>query len=349
MNAYTYAYGGFGGEGDLYSLGTDGDGGMASATTDVTALSATYSSVNATAYGGNSGDYYSSTGAGQNGDATARATLTVDGTLQSRADATATATGGGFPYDGADGKAGAADAHAEIFGGVFGTTTGGARATSYSGESSGIVSSQADAPVGGPASATSHTSEGTTVTPGDYAISAGNMLSTAVLAPVSPAFNDGLQTYGYGAFATGYGGEGESLTYTGYSTFAFGPLDGGPLAFDFLTFGDVLDGFESLSLTIDGNSFGFYQSYFFDTLADFGTLFDMDILLSASVSDPVFVGISYSFVSSTPGQGFGFDYRLVGDAAPPVAPIPVPAALPMLASALAALGLLLRRRRRIAA
>jgi hypothetical protein len=346
--ASTIAFGGDGGSGDLYQFlgtGTNGNGGSAIATTDLTTLTATYSDVRASAFGGNTGSYPADNGPGQTGDATARATLTLDGTVDDRrAYASARAYGGytSFLLE----TPGAADAHAEIIGGLLGTATGLASADSSSGGPAGAVFAEADAPVGGPASATTHTSIGTGVTPGDYAITAGNMLSTAILAPVGAAFDD-AQTYGYGAFATGYGGEGEVLEYTGSSYFDFDPLDGSELYFDFLTSTDSWGGFESLSLTITNNLDTF--DYLFNSLADFGALFASDILLSGFATDPVALEVSYVFRSTTPGQGFGFDYRLASAVTPPPAPIPVPAALPLLASALAALGLLLRRRRRLAA
>ncbi len=132
---------------------------------------------------------------------------------------------------------------------MIGASYGYASATSQSGSNLGQVSTSAFAPVASPASASTHTSIGTSVTPGNYTITAGNATSEAVLMPTGAGLGVLTETYGYGLFSAGNGGA--SATYSGNAQFTFQTLLGDGLYLDFLTWDSIGAAFESLTFSLN--------------------------------------------------------------------------------------------------
>ncbi len=272
-----------------------------------------------------------------NGNAQATALLTL-----SQPDATgyaiASANGGGFCTYCDDTSGGAADAFAQVIGASYGHAAAG----SQSGSNLGQVSANAVAPVASPASASTHTSIGTSVTPGNYTITASNATSEAVLMPTGAGLGTLTETYGYGLFSAGSGGD--NSAYSGNAQFTFQTLLGDGLYLDFLTWDSIGAAFESLTFSLNIGAFSLNET--FTDLLSFETFFDAEHFLGNATGDFETAYISYSVTFDEPGAGFAFDYRIANGPSVEVSPVPLPASVQMLLAALCAMGVMVRLRRK---
>ena len=160
-------------------------------------------------------------------------------------------------------------------------------------------------------------------------------MASAVLMPTG--LGSGATYYGYGAFGAGYGGAGESLTYSGSSYFDFLALPTDGIYLDVLNF-STTGSFDSLSLNVSFGGSGVISQTFSD-LTTLLAFISVDHFLGDAVDGLNRVVFSYSFTSSLVGSAFGFDYVLANGpyVPPPVDSVPLPFGWVLLMSALAAL------------
>ncbi len=283
--ASSSAKGGVGGE----TLGgTPGGGGASRATLHLRSNVATNLQGSVTATGGGGGTDFS-TGAlvGAGGDAKARDVVHAKGGFGSSA---------AFAFGGvSDTSPGAASAKAR----VTGAATGDAVALSESRTTSSSVTATAFAPVGGPASASTKASFGA----GPLALAPivpGEAVSNAELTPTA-------STFAAGSMSAGYGGEGESLTYTSDAHFVFATSESDELIFNLLDYDVAGDGFDKLDLDVKVN--GADHPFSFTLLSAAEAFFGGDPLdfgaIGAGDQD---IEISFALAASKIGDGFGFAY-----------------------------------------
>jgi hypothetical protein len=203
---------------------------------------------------------------GAGGSATATANVSANGGAGS---ATAQAVGGASAI-----AAGAAVASSS----VSDATSGLAQATARTSDGAGDeVIAQARAPVGGPASAAAKANIGKGETP-SVTLAAGLAESVAALTP-------GALTFGAGAMSAGYGGEGESLSYTDSADFYFATAAAGTLYVDLISSASSGVGFDSLELDVEVN--GENHTYSFTNLASPLPICEPGTLLSSPLFPPV--------------------------------------------------------------
>ncbi len=206
---------------------------------------------------------------------------------------TASAVGGtGFGIQG-----GAAAATARI----AGASNGYAKASSQTQSSLGSAYTSANSPVGGPASAVTQVSIGTSGIASVPSILAGQSLSTAILSPSTGG------ALAIGGMSIGYGGSGESLTYTTTAQFS-NIAQNGNVLLTFLDHGVLGDGFSSMTLDIVINGTG--HNYAWNDLASAETFFSHDTLDFGPYSGNLSLQLYWSLTSQSPGDGFGFDYAI---------------------------------------
>jgi hypothetical protein len=289
LTATVEAGGGSGGGTDNGKAGAGGD-----AVATLTATSTTASSVTgAAAAAGGDGGFNAAAGihSGTGGNASANVSISADGGAGS-----ATATGGASAV-----AAGSADAIASI----SNAKSGGAAASSRSNDGAGDeVLTTAGSPVGGPASAATKTAIATGEKP-SVTLVAGQAQSVAALTP-------GGRTFGAGAMSAGYGGEGESLTYTDGADFDFTTAAAGTLYVDLVSNVSSGVGFDSLGLDIDVN--GEQHTYGFTNLASAEAFFDGNALdLGSFAVGSQVVEFTYTLTASESDfAGFGFTYNAAG-------------------------------------
>ena len=214
--------------------GIPGGGGASRATLHLRSNVATNLQGSVTATGGGGGtDFSTGALAGAGGDAKARDVVHAKGGFGSSA---------AFAFGGvSDTSPGAASAKAR----VTGAATGKRCALSESRTTSSSVTATASAPVGGPASASTKASFGA----GPLAlapIGAGEAVSNAELTPAD-------STFAAGSMSAGYGGSGESLTYTSDAHFLFATSESDELIFNLLDYDVAGDGFDKLDLDVKVN------------------------------------------------------------------------------------------------
>jgi hypothetical protein len=180
--------------------------------------------------------------------------------------------------------------------------SGFAAASSRSSDGAGDqILTTAGAPVGGPASAVTKTAIATGENP-SVTLVAGQAESVAALTP-------GGATFGVGAMSAGYGGEGESLTYTDSADFDFTTVAAGTLYVDLVSNVSSGVGFDSLGLDIDVN--GEQHTYGFTNLASAEAIFDGNALdLGAFAAGNQVIEFTYTLTASESDfAGFGFTYN----------------------------------------
>ena len=164
-------------------------------------------------------------------------------------------------------------------------------------------------------------------------ITAGQTVSNARLTPGDGAI------VGVGAISAGYGGSGESLTYSAEADFSFATT-----APEYLTL---------LDSNASGNGFDALK---FQVTVD-GTIEVLDTFTSLSVAEAFFSGhtidlgawsaanqtvdLSYWLTASAPGAGFGFTYAFAG----PAVATPEPSTWAMMLIGFAGLGFAAHARR----
>jgi hypothetical protein len=332
-----------GGAGGASSGGRAGNGGDAMATLEMDVSGSTGDDTFASAVGG------ASPGAA-GGDAIARASLVKqDG---GNVLVSASAVGGTGSLGGTGGSGGAL-AEAE------GATGGSVNATAFAGDERGIVrvaatSSAAGTGIAGTAAGVGEigssvlaalaSAQGEEASNLHLGIAAPDIFATASVGPAALSASP-PQVYGAGIISIISGGTGTPMTYGGEATYTFRAGTMESLFLDFVPFALPLQ-FESLSFVASLNGIEVLNTVL-DTPMAALDFFDRQHALGSGQdgSDSEF-RMSYSFVANAADQGFGALYSISNI---PVAPIPVPAALPLLLGALAALGALARRGRRRAA
>jgi hypothetical protein len=194
-----------------------------------------------------------------------------------------------------------------------------AQSTAQTGSLSGKTT--AYSPAGGPAGALTQTAFIHGVG-GLIPIAAGQAASYAVMTPAR-------YVLAVGAMSAGYGGSGESLTYTAEADFAF--VNSEPwlysivlddnnhagVGFDNLEFQVDVNGINTF--TFDTDSLSYAETFFKDRLVDFGHLQPGNQTID----------LIYTFTASQVGAGFGFTYN---------ANIPEPATWAMMLTGFAGLG-----------
>jgi hypothetical protein len=163
--------------------------------------------------------------------------------------------------------------------------------------------------VGGPASAVTKTAIAAGEKP-SVTLVAGQAQSVAALTPGGP-------TFGVGAMSAGYGGEGESLTYTDSADFDFTTAAAGALYVDLISNVSSGVGFDSLGLEIEAN--GERHTYSFTDLGSAEAFFDRNALdLGSLGAGSQVVEFTYTLTASEGDfAGFGFSYNA---AAMPILP-----------------------------
>ena len=323
LSVFVSAYGGKGGASDS---GMAGDGGeaLAGLFADV---SRPTSRMQAVARGGNASG---ATG----GDAVAEVSLLLlDG---GATDGFASASGG----------RGTAGGIAVALAESFGATGGSVKAEADAGDARGsvIVTAQSDAEGAGTSAAVASV--------GDLDLLFFGLDPILDITPEGANVHFGIaapdgfaippeQFYGFGQISILSGGTGTPMTYAGAATYTFRAAATETLFLDF--FADISPQFESLSFLASLNGVEVLNQTFDNAMSalDF---FDRQHSLGfgRDGADSEF-SMRYSFVANGPGQGLS---TLYGISNIPVAPIPVPAALPLLLAALAGLaGLRLRASR----
>ena len=139
-----------------------------------------------------------------------------------------------------------------------------------------------------------------------------------------------------GSMGAAYGGTGQSLTYQETADFIFN-ANGGNFLIDLLGNSSLGNGFDMAEFQIHLNGGLFYDRLFHD-LASAQSFFSSDLIYLSLIAGLNNVQLSFNETMSSSGQGFSFDYA--------AAETPLPAALPLFASGLGALGLLGWRRKK---
>jgi hypothetical protein len=336
--AESTAYGGAAGDSFLTS-GNNGGNATSTAPATATAGSTTSSS---SAYGGGGGSGNGFPGNG--GSATSTATATAFGGNSATALAYATAGPGdfGFPF----GTAGSANATSHAT--TFGSGQASAQATVYAGASSGAalatsttnasvgqtVSASATAPVGGNATAQTLSSFGGSGfgLPGINAgVSISNVTGHPVgfsLTPNVAAAFAGHSVLALGSMSTGYGGQGEALTYQTTADFKFNLSNNSPFLLGLESQGSLGAGFDTAMLEVSVDNFLAYQRSFI-SLADAQRFFTDDTInLGFQPGGLEDVKLVFDLTSSQPASGFQFDYAFGGPAAKGVSGPTIGAGLP---------------------
>jgi hypothetical protein len=210
---------------------------------------------------------------------------------------TANGGAGGAPgfgqVAGATGSASAQSLAQSSIGTAFG------QSTAQSGSDS--LTTTAQAPAGGPASALAKAGVGASVPGGLIKIRAGQSASYASMEPNGD--------HAAGAMSAGYGGSGESLTYSAEAVFTFTTIAPEDLYLTLLDNNHTGFGFDSMDFTIVWNYV--YLPFSFSTLSDAETWFKNRTFDFGAVNPgSQTVDLFYSLTASRVGDGFGFDYRL---------------------------------------
>ncbi len=183
-------------------------------------------------------------------------------------------------------------------------------------------------PAGGPASALTQTAFGRGVS-GLIPIAAGQAASYTVMTPA-------YDVLAFGAMSAGYGGSGESSTYTAEADFAF--VNSAPWVYSVIlddnNHTDV--GFDNLEFQVDVNGINTFtfdthsltsaETFFNDRMVDFGHLQPGNQTID----------LIYTLTASQVGAGFGFTYT---------ANIPEPSTWAMMLTGFAGVGFAALRRR----
>jgi hypothetical protein len=290
-----------GGQGGNSAFQGGAAGGGASSILSYT-TGASFVSTNATAAGGGGGQQNGSVGWAAGGAATARVTVT-ETNASAEVQAKALATSGVSL-----GATSPATAKATILGALSGRAT----STSTTTAGKGSVTVLSTAFVGGPAIASTNSAIGSQGLATIPAITAGEAYASAILAPV------GSTAFGSVAMSTGYGGEGESLTYTSSATFALNDPLLGDFQLTLLSADSAGSGFGGMTFDVKINSIDHpydftdlhsAEMFFTDNVLDFGEI-------PGGVKN---IAFTYGLTSETIGDGFGFDLA-IGK----VTPIPEP-------------------------
>jgi hypothetical protein len=159
-------------------------------------------------------------------------------------------------------------------------------------------------------------------------IETGQTVSNATLTPGGPSI-------GVGEMSAGYGGSGETLTYSAQADFSFTTPVPEELYLTLLDNNAAGKGFDKLKfeVTVDGaiavldtfTSLGVAESFFAANTLD---------LAAIGAGDQI-VDVSYWLTASEPGSGFGYDYNLTG---PYNGAVPEPSTWAMLLIGFAGLG-----------
>jgi hypothetical protein len=177
------------------------------------------------------------------------------------------------------------------------------QSTSSTSSSKGNITMLATAFVGGPAIAATSASIGSASSPSLPPITAGEAFAAGDLLP------SGSTAFGSLAMSIGYGGEGESLTYTSSATFAFTDPLTGDFKLTLVSPESSGSGFSDLTFDVRINSDD--HSFEFTTLSDAETFFTDNLIdfkdIVGGVKNIVF---TYGLTSKTPGDGFGFDLAI---------------------------------------
>ena len=190
------------------------------------------------------------------------------------------------------------------------------------------MSASASAPVGGNASAQTLSNFGGSGF-GLPGITAGTSISNVTGGPkdftltpnVATAFGH-RQVDALGAMSTGYGGQGESLTYRTTATFQFAHPANTDFLFGFESQGSLGTGFDSAMLDVFVNSVLAYQRSF-TTLADAQAFFtDNPVDIGFGPGGPANVELVYDLTGSQISSGFQFNYAF-GSATASALPGPV--------------------------
>jgi hypothetical protein len=248
-----------GGGGNTSVGGAPGAGGNASSTLSFTS-GASFIAATASATGGVGGQENGGRNFNAGGSAAANVAVTTTNPssgVQARAiAASGVSLGGALP----------ASASAKI----FGAASGQAQSTSSTSSSKGQITTIATAFVGGPAIAVTSTSVNSPLSPPLPAITAGEAFAAGVLLPSASSAFGGL------AMSAGYGGEGESLTYTSSATFGFTDPLTGDFKLTLLSSESSGLGFSDLTFDVRINSAD--HSFEFNTLSDADTFFTDNLL-----------------------------------------------------------------------
>ena len=287
-------------------------------------------------------------GTNVNANATATTPYSFFGYTTANAKASATAVGTGI----ANAKANAIGYYSPPISFNPGWNSGGANATSQSNAAGGqSVSTSATSLVGtyvnGPTQAITQSVIGGSGL-GSATINAGQALSYINGLPSSPTLTANVaaaftgSVYGVGSMGIGAGdaaSSGSLLSYQTSANFVFNYETNAHFVLGLMSNQSLGDGFNSSSLDIYLNgvlmsdnqftSLASAQAFFTDNPIAFGSWGD-------GLAD---IGIIFSLTSDQPNSGFAFDYA-IGTTTP------LPAALPLFATGLGALGLLGWRRKR---
>jgi hypothetical protein len=245
-----------------------------------------------------------------------------------------------------------------------GASSGGALANSTSKSGTGAsVSASGAAPVGGVGTAISQSifGGGAPLAPAISSVGKGTSASYVTGLPTGPFTTDaaveaaaftGGTLYALGAITNVYGNTGQSATYTTTANFSFNYGANSEFRLAAGLAAAIGVGFDSSDLRVLVNGVETFDKSF-ATYADWVDFFfiptgglnpvDIGVFLPGGLAD---VELIYTLTASSLNSGFQFDYAFGTVPGASVNPVPEPAALPLFAAGLGALGLVAWHRKK---